>query len=107
MNEFLQAAKKADNSVTQGQLLKALIGPHAGLDYSGPTAAWAYINIDPSKYKRIMLLGPSHYIYLEGCSLSQMTQYLTPVGNLKVDTETTAELAATGKFGTMTKKEDE
>lgn len=36
-----------------------------------------------------------------------MSQYATPIGDLRVDTATTAELAATGKFGQMTKKQDE
>ena len=38
--------------------LKALIGPHAGYSYSGPTAAHGYANIDPSQVTDI-LLGPS------------------------------------------------
>ena len=96
-----------NQNTSQGQPLKAVIGPHAGLEYSGPTAAWAYINIDPAKYKRVILLGPSHYVYLENCALTQMSKYLTPIGDLRIDTQTTAELAATGKFGQMTKKQDE
>jgi MEMO1 family protein len=40
--------------------LKAIIGPHAGFTYSGPNAAWAYKNIDPNAYDRVLLLGPSH-----------------------------------------------
>ena len=40
--------------------LKAIIGPHAGFTYSGPNAAWAYKNINPKDYERVVLLGPSH-----------------------------------------------
>ena len=82
----MQAAKKADKNFTKDRLLKAIIGPHAGLEYSGPTGAWAYINIDPSKYKRVILLGPSHYLYLDNCALSKMSKYLTPIGDLTIDT---------------------
>ena len=32
---------------------KAIIAPHAGLSYSGPTAAWAYGAIDPNRFKHV------------------------------------------------------
>ena len=54
-----------------GGRLRGIIGPHAGFFYSGPTAAWAYINIDPSQFNRIFLLGPSHHAYIANCALAQ------------------------------------
>ena len=71
LDGYLKKAK-ADTKLTEGKILTAIIGPHAGLEYSGPTSAWAYINIEPTKYKRVILLGPSHYLYLDTCALSQM-----------------------------------
>jgi len=51
--------------------MRGLIGPHAGFAYSGPTAAWAYINVDPRLYDRVVLLGPSHHAYLgDRCALT-------------------------------------
>lgn len=45
--------------------IKALIGPHAGLKYSGPVAAWSYKYLSTGQNKlRVFLLGPSHYKYL-------------------------------------------
>ena len=43
LNEFMQAAEVT--LPANGGKLKAIIGPHAGLAYSGPTAAWAYKNL--------------------------------------------------------------
>lgn len=63
LDEYLS---KAEKTLPEGQLLKGLIGPHAGYSYSGPTAAWSYINIDPTQYKRVFLLGPAHHTYLDG-----------------------------------------
>ncbi|MCJ1472004.1 hypothetical protein MMC13_000648, partial [Lambiella insularis] len=80
---------------------------HAGYAYSGPTAAWAYKSLDLSRAERIFLLGPSHHFYLTNCALTQCTHYRTPLGDLSVDTKTTAELHKTGKFSTMTKSVDE
>lgn len=65
-----------------GARLRAIIGPHAGFYYSGPTAAWAYINIDPSLFNRVILLGPSHHKYLTNCALTQAEYYETPIGDL-------------------------
>ena len=58
MQAYLDKAEKTIDE--KGGLLKAIIGPHAGFTYSGPTAAWAYKNIDPLHFDRVVLLGPSH-----------------------------------------------
>jgi AmmeMemoRadiSam system protein B len=62
--------------------LKALIGPHAGYRFSGLTGAWAYKNIDPTKFNRVFLLGPSHKVYLDFIATSQCTEWATPLGNI-------------------------
>jgi len=80
---------------------------HAGYSYSGPAAAWAYKSLDLSKAKRIFLLGPSHALYLSGCALSKHAKYATPLGDLIIDKKTVDELAATGKFDTMSTDADE
>ena len=55
---------KAKSSLPEGKKLKGIIAPHAGYAYSGPTAAWSYINIQPEQYKRVFLLGPAHHKYV-------------------------------------------
>lgn len=75
--------------------------------YSGPTAAWAYININPSKFRRVFLLGPSHHAYLTGCALTKSKYYETPLGNLEVDRDITTELFNSGGFVYMTRNVDE
>ncbi|KAI0068350.1 UPF0103-domain-containing protein [Artomyces pyxidatus] len=86
---------------------KAIIAPHAGYSYSGPTAAWAYKSIDTTGIKRVFILGPSHHVYLDGCALSQCKEYTTPIGNLPLDLDTISELKATGKFADMDRETDE
>ncbi|KAH7100170.1 UPF0103-domain-containing protein [Auriculariales sp. MPI-PUGE-AT-0066] len=86
---------------------KAIIAPHAGYSYSGPAAAWAYKSIDTTNIKHILVLGPSHHVYLPGCALSTMKSYETPVGSLPIDTSLVAELRATGKFEEMSRATDE
>lgn len=86
---------------------RAIIAPHAGYAYSGPTTAWAYRSLDLSKAKRIFLLGPSHHFYLSGCALSQCAQYATPLGPLALDTTLIATLHSTSRFAKMSRSTDE
>ncbi|KII93516.1 hypothetical protein PLICRDRAFT_49554 [Plicaturopsis crispa FD-325 SS-3] len=86
---------------------KAIIAPHAGYSYSGPAAAWAYKSIDTAGIKRVFILGPSHHVYIDGCTLSKSKDYETPLGNLPLDAETIKELQATGKFSKMNRNVDE
>ncbi|KAF4970514.1 hypothetical protein FSARC_2482 [Fusarium sarcochroum] len=64
---------------------RVVIAPHAGYDFSGPCAAWAYKTLDLSRAKRVFVLGPSHTYYLEGCAASTFEKYATPFGDLVVD----------------------
>lgn len=57
--------------------------------------------------KRVILLGPSHHHYLTKAALSKCTHYATPLGNLKVDQETTATLYNSGQYDWMAKSVDE
>eukprot|EP00742_Colponemidia_sp_Colp-10_P004552 GILJ01004858.1.p1 GENE.GILJ01004858.1~~GILJ01004858.1.p1 ORF type:complete len:314 (+),score=40.14 GILJ01004858.1:71-943(+) len=98
---WLDAAQKTEPNA------RAIIAPHAGYRYSGPTAAWAYKHIDNSNIDRVFLLGPSHHAYLPGCALTQCTHYQTPLGDIAVDLETVAELKAAGEFDMMSRKVDE
>ena len=72
----------------------ALIVPHAGYYFSGNVAASAYAKLNPEKaYKRIFLIGPSHYEWFNGASVnSAVNYYATPLGNVEVDHETTRKL---------------
>ena len=88
--------EKAQRTLPFGTKLRAIIGPHAGFAYSGPTAAWAYKNIEPIYYDRVVLLGPSHKVALDFIGTTTCTDWATPLGNLKVDTETIDQLVAAG-----------
>ncbi|MBO4827564.1 MAG: AmmeMemoRadiSam system protein B [Prevotella sp.] len=72
----------------------ALIVPHAGHYFSGNVAAAAYMAISPEKhYKRIFMIGPSHYEWLDGASVnSEADGYATPLGTVSVDRETALQL---------------
>ncbi len=68
---------------------KAIIAPHAGYVYSGPIAAAAYTCLAPfgEQISRVVLLGPSHHVYLRGIALCDADAYVTPFGPVPIDTD--------------------
>jgi AmmeMemoRadiSam system protein B len=64
---------------------KALIAPHAGYVYSGPTAAAAFRRLENAPYSRVVLLGPSHFTHLHGVALPGALAMRTPLGDIPVE----------------------
>ncbi|MES2356090.1 MAG: AmmeMemoRadiSam system protein B [Pseudomonadota bacterium] len=75
-------------------LPKALIVPHAGYIYSGPIAASAYARLQriSNKITRVVLLGPSHRVQLNGLALPGVNAFATPLGDIPVDMEVSDKL---------------
>ena len=79
-----------------GKRPKALIVPHAGYSYSGPTAAAAYCRLigqDPP-VQRVVLAGPSHRAQRRGVALPDATAFETPLGAVPLDAECAVLLRA-------------
>jgi len=66
-----------------GRAPKALIAPHAGYIYSGPIAASAFKRVP--KVERVVLLGPSHYAWLDGVALPDADAFATPLGEVPIE----------------------
>jgi MEMO1 family protein len=79
-----------------GPIPKALIAPHAGYLYSGPIAASAFAQFIPERdlIERIVLLGPSHYVALDGLATTSAEAFATPIGVVPVDLEAIRQLRA-------------
>jgi AmmeMemoRadiSam system protein B/AmmeMemoRadiSam system protein A len=70
----------------------ALILPHAGYQYSGQTAIMG-LKTTSRKYKRIVIIGPSHRVRMEDMlSVPRVTHYETPLGQVPLDVEFTDKL---------------
>lgn len=72
----------------------AIVAPHAGYPYSGPTAGCAFRRIKGMAPRRVVLLGPSHHYRFSGFSLATVDAFETPLGALPVDRTFMARLAA-------------
>jgi MEMO1 family protein len=68
---------------------KALIVPHAGYIYSGRIAAAAYSQISHRRgqIRRVVLIGPSHRVYLQGMAVPTAEAFQTPLGVVPIDLE--------------------
>lgn len=86
--------------------LKALIAPHAGFSYSGPTAGHAYSLVDPTAVDSVFLLGPSHHLFIKGIATSSFSIYETPCGDIPLDTDLISALNSTGMFSVMSNQTD-
>lgn len=104
---WLSEASTASLSTPRKGSVRALIAPHAGYSYSGPTAAYAYMHLDPTLIRRIFILGPSHHVHLKACAVSGASVCATPIGDLTVDEAVRAELLANPLFQRMTQGVDE
>ncbi len=85
-------AKEAPSSYVQP---RALIVPHAGYIYSGPVAAAAYVCLIPfaDQVRRVVLIGPSHFVGFEGIAAPSCDGFETPLGSVPLDTSTIRGLA--------------
>jgi hypothetical protein len=68
-------------------LPKAVVVPHAGYVYSGPTAGVAYARLARlrGRVTRVVLLGPAHRAWVEGLAVSDADAFATPLGIIAVD----------------------
>jgi len=64
---------------------RAIISPHAGYVYSGFTANSAYKMINTQGIKRVIVIGPSHRVYIKGASVALYDDYKSPCGDLLID----------------------
>lgn len=88
----------------QGQKLLAVVTPHAAMRYSGKAEASAFAaildtqKVSGEKFKRIILLGPSHEYKFEGAALCHFKTMATPFGALTNDLEGRDKLAGHPAF---------
>jgi MEMO1 family protein len=76
---------------------KALVVPHAGYRYSGPVAASGYqcLVVGHDRVRRVLLLGPSHRVPVDGLAAPSVDAFATPLGDVPIDAAArTAALAA-------------
>jgi AmmeMemoRadiSam system protein B len=66
---------------------KAVIAPHAGYAYSGPVAGHAFASMSEgaSQIRRIVVIGPAHFVPFRGIAVPGAEVFRTPLGDVPVD----------------------
>jgi AmmeMemoRadiSam system protein B len=72
----------------------AYIVPHAGYRYSGATAGAAYAMIPAGRWRRALVLAPSHYMTFRGGAVFPGRAFETPLGVVSIDEERARRLTA-------------
>jgi len=90
-NQILDDHFKGKNEVLSLKP-RAVIVPHAGYVYSGFTANIALRLLTNADVKHVVVIGPSHRVYLKGTSISEFDTYQTPLGALSIDKTLVADL---------------
>ena len=73
--------------------LKACVCPHAGYVYSGPVAAFSYLDISAlAKPDLVVIVGPNHYGIGSGIATYGEGEWETPLGNVRVDGAATKKI---------------
>ena len=100
---YLKAASPAVPADLRDVVPRALIVPHAGYQYSGPTAAFGYKLLEGRKRpSRVVVIGPSHHAALAGvCAVADFSGFATPLGIVPVDADACAELLKAEPFRAM------
>jgi len=74
----------------------AVILPHAGYVYSAATAIKTLLPLRNRRYRRIVVIAPSHRYPFHGLAASDFTAYDTPLGQIPVDVEAVRQLQNSG-----------
>lgn len=84
MDDFLEQVARSHPAPVHSHIMMV---PHAGYIYSGLTAAFAYHQLQPGQFKRVVLLGPTHRVPVYGLALPQSDTFATPLGLIPLDME--------------------
>ena len=80
------------------QNIRAIIVPHAGLIYSGQTAAHVYKQLENKNINKIILIGPTHHQYIDKLTFMHADYWQTPLGEIKLDNKSIYELEKNPNF---------
>lgn len=83
ISEYLNENQKQNNE--ELGKLRILIAPHAGIMYSGKTAAAGFKQLEGENFINIIILGINHNSYFTHAAVFNKGEWETPLGNVKVN----------------------
>ncbi|MDY6874221.1 MAG: AmmeMemoRadiSam system protein B [Chloroflexota bacterium] len=83
--------KDADPPEVPGEVV-GLVAPHAGYQYSGPVAGYAFKTVQGRHFDRVVVLSPMHQYMPHPLLTSAHEAYQTPLGQIPLAEDTLAEI---------------
>jgi MEMO1 family protein len=82
VEEFLAGADASERSRP-----KAIIAPHAGYAYSGRVAGAAFASLGAAagQIRRVVVIGPAHFVAFRGIAAPTADAFRTPLGEVPLD----------------------
>jgi AmmeMemoRadiSam system protein B/AmmeMemoRadiSam system protein A len=77
-----QNARGTQQDLPERQSLRALVLPHAGYPYSGPTAAHAARVLSELQFEKVLLMGPDHFVGIRSAAVPAVQAFQTPLGRI-------------------------
>jgi MEMO1 family protein len=84
IDRLAQNARSAQQDVPDSRSLRALILPHAGYPYSGPTAAHAARVLSENQFKTVLLIGPDHFVGFRSAAVPAVRAFQSPLGTIEL-----------------------
>jgi AmmeMemoRadiSam system protein B len=84
--------------IVSDEKIFGIISPHAGYVYSGPTACHSYKSIASQNPELVIIIGPNHFGIGRDAATMIDTEWQTPLGRVKVDSDAAKEVAEKSKF---------
>ena len=84
IDRLAQNARSAQQELPDRRSLRALILPHAGYPYSGPTAAHAARVLSENQFKTLLLMGPDHFVGFRSAAVPAVQAFQTPLGKIEL-----------------------
>ena len=81
LKKYLKSSIKEKTKITKK--INGLIVPHAGYEYSGAIAGKAFSLLKNKRIKKAIIIGPSHYVYLNDIITTNREFWETPLGKIK------------------------
>jgi len=102
-NQIINFNRRMEEALSKKAFLskeaRVIIAPHAGYIYSGFTANIAHRLLGNAKTKRVIVIGPSHYVGFKGLSGSFYDRYASPCGYVDIDKKYLETLAQKFSIG--------
>jgi len=89
--------RSANPNPIEGHIF-GIAAPHAGYQFSGPVAAYAFKLLEGKSYSTVVVMAPSHRAPVGGVAVSTADFYETPLGRIPIAKDLAYKLIAANSF---------